>query len=384
MPTVDEILTRGVTKVLPTKAGLKKLMQAKKIRLYQGFDPTGSRLHLGHTIGLRKLMQFADAGHEVIFLFGTGTVLVGDPSQRDTARKLITQAEIDQNILDWKNQVKNIVDFSKIKIMQNGDWLTKLTLKDIVHIASNISAIQLFKRESFQRRLKAGDTVWYHETMYPLLQGYDSVAMDVDLEVGGTDQEFNMLIGRELQRKMNNREKFVLTVPMILGTDGKQMSKTSGNCVWLNDPPEDMFGKLMSIPDEQINSYTELLTDLDPKSLDKNPLLAKKQLATSIVSTLHSKSHSLQAKSYFETTVQQKQVPLDVEIVHLKPGNYTLLATCQQANLGVSNAQIKRTIEQGGVEWEGKKITNPLQLIEVSGEHTLKFGKRVFKKIIAN
>ena len=215
--TIDEVLSRGVAKILPTKSALKRVMQRKKIRLYQGFDPTGSRLHLGHTIGLSKLMQFATLGHEVIFLFGTGTVLVGDPSQRDTARKLITQAEIDQNISNWKNQVKSIVDFSKVTIKQNGDWLTKLSLKDIVTIASNISAIQLFKRESFQRRLKRGDTVWYHETMYPLLQGYDSVAMDVDLEIGGTDQEFNMLIGRELLHKMKRKDKFVLTVPMIVG-----------------------------------------------------------------------------------------------------------------------------------------------------------------------
>jgi tyrosyl-tRNA synthetase len=154
---------------------------------------------------MKKLMEFADAGHEVIFLFGTGTVLVGDPSLRDTGRKLITQAEIDDNIKGWKKQVSPIVDFDKVTIKQNGDWLTKLTLKDIIGIASNISATQLFKRESFTRRIEKGDPVWYHETMYPLLQGYDSVAMDVDLEIGGTDQEFNMLVGRELQKKMNGR-----------------------------------------------------------------------------------------------------------------------------------------------------------------------------------
>src|SRR3989344_7615079 len=302
-PSINEILTRGVAKVLPTTAGLQSVMAKKTIRLYQGFDPTGSRLHLGHTIGLRKLMQFAQLGHEVIFLFGTGTVLVGDPSQRDTARKLITQAEIDQNILDWKNQVKSIVDFSKIKITQNGDWLTQLTLKDIVHIASNISAIQLFKRESFQRRLKAGDTVWYHETMYPLLQGYDSVAMDVDLELGGTDQEFNMLIGRELMRKMKGKEKFVLITPMILGTDGHQMSKTTGNCVWLNDSPEDMFGKLMSIPDDLIQSYFELLTNL--ASLSDNPLAGKKAVAFDIVRQFHGPTAAQTAQKHFETTIQQ-------------------------------------------------------------------------------
>ncbi|OHA67495.1 MAG: tyrosine--tRNA ligase, partial [Candidatus Wildermuthbacteria bacterium RIFCSPHIGHO2_02_FULL_47_12] len=188
--SIDEILTRRVEKVLPAKEGLLQLMSKRKIRLYQGFDPTGSRLHLGHSIGLRKLMEFANLGHEVIFLFGTGTVLVGDPSLRDSARKPITQAEIEKNIKDWKRQAAPLVDFEKVSIKENGDWLIPLTLKEIIGIASNISSLQLFKREMFQRRLQRGDTVWYHETMYPLLQGYDSVVMDVDLEIGGTDQEF--------------------------------------------------------------------------------------------------------------------------------------------------------------------------------------------------
>ena len=381
--TIDEVLSRGVAKILPTKSALKSVMQRKKIRLYQGFDPTGSRLHLGHTIGLRKLMQFATLGHEVIFLFGTGTVLVGDPSQRDTARKLITQAEIDQNISNWKNQVKSIVDFSKVTIKQNGDWLTKLSLKDIVTIASNISAIQLFKRESFQRRLKRGDTVWYHETMYPLLQGYDSVAMDVDLEIGGTDQEFNMLIGRELLHKMKRKDKFVLTVPMIVGTDGKQMSKTSGNCVWLDDTPEDMFGKLMSLPDEQIKPYWELVTSLPLSDITGDPFADKKHLASAIVSDLHSQTAAKKAQEYFATTVQQKSAPENIEVIKFSSGDHTLYTICQAANLDASNAQIKRTIQQGGVEWDSQKITNPLQLIKVTEEHLLKFGKRTFKKILA-
>ena len=258
----SSLLTRRVAKILPDQAGLEKLISGKKIRLYQGFDPTGGRLHLGHTIGLRKLMEFARAGHEVIMLFGTGTVLVGDPSLRDSARKLITQEEIDVNIQGWKKQVEKIVDFDLVTIRQNGDWLTRMTLKDIISVASNISATQLFKRESFTRRIAKGDVVWYHETMYPLLQGYDSVVMDVDLEVGGTDQEFNMLVGRELQRKMNNREKYVLATPMILGTDGKTMSKTSGNCIFLDEKPEDMFAKLMTVQDDLIPTYFELLTDI--------------------------------------------------------------------------------------------------------------------------
>ncbi|MCG2692026.1 tyrosine--tRNA ligase, partial [Microgenomates group bacterium] len=221
--TIDEVLTRGVEQILPSKEGLKKLMQTKKIRLYLGIDPTAKGLHLGHTVPLRKLQQFADLGHEVILLFGTGTVLVGDPSGRDKGRKLITQKEIEENIKTWKKQVSPILNFKKIKLKQNGDWLLKLSLKELIQIASKISAIQLFKREMFQRRLKLGDTVWYHETLYPLLQGYDSVVMDVDLEIGGTDQTFNMLIGRELQQKINHKEKYVLAGKMIMGTDGQPM-----------------------------------------------------------------------------------------------------------------------------------------------------------------
>ncbi|TSC56848.1 MAG: tyrosyl-tRNA synthetase [Parcubacteria group bacterium Greene0416_39] len=263
--SIKELLTRRVDKVLPAKEGLAKLLTKKKIRLYQGFDPTGSRLHLGHSIGLRKLMEFANFGHEVIFLFGTGTVLVGDPSQRSSARKFVGEEEIEENIKNWKRQAAPLVDFTKVQIKRNGDWLTKLTLRELIKIASNISAVQLFKREMFQRRIGQGDTVWYHETMYPLLQGYDSVVMDVDLEIGGTDQEFNMLIGRELQRKMKNREKYVLTYPMIMGTDGKQMSKTTGNCVWLDDTAQDMFGKIMSMPDPWQNLQQQSLKQCFPK-----------------------------------------------------------------------------------------------------------------------
>src|SRR3990170_9086354 len=245
METIEDLLSRGVEKIYPNREALEKLLKQRKIRLYLGIDPTGSRLHLGHAILLRKLQKFAELGHEAILLIGTGTVLVGDPSQRSGARERVDEGEIQRNISTWRKQAEKILDFSKVRIKQNGDWLLKLTMKDLIAIASNISAVQLFKRDMFQERLKRGDTVWAHETLYPLLQGYDSVALDVDLEIGGTDQEFNMLIGRELQHKMKGRDKFVLTVPMILGTDGGQMSKTTGNCIWLDDTPEDMFGKIM-------------------------------------------------------------------------------------------------------------------------------------------
>lgn len=263
MDKIEEVLTRRVEKIYPSKEALEKVLRSgKKLRLYLGIDPTAVKLHLGHTVPLRTLQEFANLGHETILLFGTGTVLVGDPSQRATGRKLITEKEINKNIKTWKDQVKPIIDFEKVKIKYNGDWLTKLTLKDIIKIGSKISSVKLFKRDNFTRRIKSGDTVWWHETMYPLLQGYDSVVMNVDLEIGGTDQTFNMLIGRELQRKMNKKEKFVLTVKMIAGTDGKPMSKTSNNCIWLIDNPKDMFGKIMNISDDLIGDYFEFFTDI--------------------------------------------------------------------------------------------------------------------------
>ncbi len=340
-------------------------------------------------------MAFAQAGHEVIFLFGTGTVLVGDPSQRDTGRTLITQSEIDENIKDWQNQVKPIVDFSKITIKRNHEWLSPLTLKEIVGIASHISAVQLFKRESFTRRIKRGDTVWYHETMYPLLQGYDSVVMDVDLEIGGTDQEFNMLIGRELQHKINHHDKFVMTLPMIMGTDGKTMSKTSGNCVWLNDEPNDMYRKLMGIGDNQIIDYLTLVTNLpmsqvnqiaaNLKSNDLHPLEAKKILASAVVTELHSHQAAQAAQAFFTTAHQDRNVQslnlTEKDQITLSQKEVSLLDILKIANLGISISQVKRTIEQGGVEYNGKKIDTPQAIFTPKNGDTIKFGKNTFKRV---
>jgi len=372
MAETDEVLTRGVVGILPSKKGLADLMSKKKIKLYLGIDPTGTKLHLGHTVPLRKLQQFADLGHEVILLFGTGTVLVGDPSQRDIKRKAITQKEIEKNIKTWKKQAAPILDFEKIKIKQNGDWLLKLNLKDIINLASKISAIQLFKRDMFQKRLDKGDTVLYHETMYPLLQGYDSVVMDVDLEIGGTDQTFNMLIGRELQQKMNKKEKFVLIMPMITGLDGKQMSKTSGNCVWLTDSADEMFGKLMSISDNQIKPYAALLTDL-PISKITNPLEAKKKLTWEIVKIYHSEKGADEAQDKFERTFQKRAPEYKTEIA----AKSTLSGTI--AEVAGSISQAKRLIKQGAVDVNGAAVYDPNY--EIKGGEKIKIGKKTFVKV---
>ena len=373
--TIDQVLARAVDQVLPSKKGLKSLMAKKKIRLYLGIDPTAKGLHLGHTVPLRKLQQFADLGHEVILLFGTGTVLVGDPSERDTGRKLITQTEINQNIKSWKKQVAPILNFKKVKIKQNGDWLTKLKLKDIINISSNISAIQLFKRDNFTKRLAKGDTVWYHETLYPLLQGYDSVAMDVDLEIGGTDQTFNMLVGRELQRKMNNKEKFVMALKMIVGTDGNTMSKTSGNCIYLTDSNINMYGKLMGVRDELLKDYYEFFTDLDLKSLDlSDPLSAKKELALAITSQFHGDKKAKEAQEHFQTTFQKKAPEFKETISN----QLTSLATIAQVL--PSKSQAKRLIQQNAVEINGQAITEFDHPTKTGDK--IKIGKKTFVKVI--
>ncbi len=385
--TNEGLLSRRVAKILPDRAGLEKVMAGKKLRLYQGFDPTATRLHLGHSVGLRKLMDFANAGHEVIFLFGTGTVLVGDPSLRDTARTLITEKEIEQNITEWQNQTRKIIDFTKVKIMKNGDWLTKLTIKDIIKIGSQISAVQLFKRESFTRRIERGDTVWYHETLYPLLQGYDSVAMDVDLEIGGTDQEFNMLVGRELQKKMNNREKWVLTTPMIVGTDGNNMSKTSGNCVWLDDSPHDMYGKLMSLPDEHMWQYLELVTDVPMEEIAElkaqtiNPRDVKVRLATEVVKTYHGQAAAEAAREQFERLFSSKSGPSDDDLVErtVDKADWTiddLLVTIEAVG---SKSQARRLLEQGAIKLNGTKLTE--DTVDLEDNATLQVGKRQFYKL---
>lgn len=375
-----DVLTRGVVEILPNKESLSKLISAKKIRIYLGIDPTGPRLHLGHTIPLRKLQAFANLGHEAILVMGTGTVLAGDPSQRKEARKAITKREIEENIKDWKRQAAKVLDFQKITIKENADWLLKLTLADILKIASQISSVQLFKREMFQERIKRGDTVFTHETLYPLLQGYDSVHLDVDAEIGGTDQTFNMLIGRELQKKMNSRDKFVITTPMISGTDGKQMTKTAGNCIWLDDTAEDMYAKILSMSDSQIEEYWLNLTDMDKSELESTkPLDAKKKLAREIVRLYSGEQDSKRAEESFESLVQKKDGHGSVPELKLDKGNVELVEFLVENSFSPSRSEAKRLIRDGAVEVDGQTISD--SEYEFSDNQIIRVGKKKFVRI---
>jgi tyrosyl-tRNA synthetase len=386
---IKEVLTRGVAEVLPNRDNLVKLMQNKKIRLYLGIDPTAKNLHLGHTINLRKLQEFADLGHKAILIIGTGTVIVGDPSQRKEARKKITKEEIKENIKTWKKQASKILDFSKVEIKYNGDWLLKLKYEDIAEIGSNISAAQLFQRDNFQERIVRGDYVSYKETMYPLMQGYDSVVLDVDLEIGGTDQVFNMLVGRELQKKINNKEKFILTSPMIMGTDGKPMSKSSGNCVWIEDDSNEMFGKIMSIPDELIFSYFELLTKVSSTEIEemkksgKNPRDLKARLGEEIVKIYHGEKKAEEAKKEFEKIYKNKEIPTNIPEMKLPEigSRVNILDLLAKTNLVTSKSEARRLVEQGAVEINNEVKSDWRENIETRSGQVIKVGRRKFVKI---
>ncbi|MFH1820581.1 MAG: tyrosine--tRNA ligase [Candidatus Nealsonbacteria bacterium] len=377
-----EALNWMVDQVLPDKEELFKLMNQRKIRIYLGIDPTGNKLHLGHAVPLRKLQEFIDLGHEVFLVVGTGTVLAGDPSLRDSARPQISDKEIKKNIKNWKKQASRVLDLSKVKIKYNGDWLLKLGLKDIIKIASHISAIKLFQRDMFKKRLQRGDTVWMSETIYPLLQGYDSVALDVDLEIGGTDQVFNMLIGRELQQKMKKREKFVMTLPMILGTDGKTMSKSSGNCIWIEDTAKDMFGKVMSIPDTLINSYFTILTNISLAEVKKMlPRDAKAKLAYKIVKSYHGSAAADKAAKEFNRIFREKKAPSNMPIVSLQQKEINLVDLLVKIKIASSKGEARRLIEQGGVKIAGYIEKDFKKKVKLKSGDIIQVGKRRFVKI---
>lgn len=380
---IEELLSRGVEEILPSKDGLIKLINQKKIRLYTGIDPTAKKLHLGHTINLRRLQKFADLGHEAILVVGTGTVLAGDPSLRDAARSKISTEEIKENVKEWKNQLEKVLDFSKIKIKYNGDWLNKLCYEDIINIESHISIVKLLQRDMFERRIKKGDTVWTHEALYPLWQGYDSVALDADLEIGGTDQIFNMLIGRELMQKMKNKEKLVLANKMILGTDGNPMSKTRGNCIWLTDTAQEMYGKIMSMPDQFIFSYTELLTDLPLEEIKKQaPRDAKAKLAREIVKIYHGGKAAINAEKEFTNIFKEGGLPEIMPEVQIKEKLLSILDLLVRTNLAPSKAEAKRLVEQGGVGIEGDVKKDWRERVKIKHGQVIRAGKRRFVKII--
>lgn len=393
MDPIEHLLTRGVDKIYPIREVLEKILRSgKKLKLYQGFDPTGDKLHIGHAVGFRKLRQWQDLGHEVIFLIGDGTGQAGDPSGKKTARdKFFTRDELRQNGKDYVLQSSKIVRFdgpNPIKILYNGDWLNKLGLVEILNIAGHFTLQQMLERDLYQERLKSGVDLSLREFMYPLLQGYDSVAMEVDLELGGSDQTFNMLAGRKLVSQMLHKEKFVMTVPLLTDAKGTKIGKTEGNVIGLTDAPIDFFGKIMALGDDAIVNCFTLLTDTPIEEIDgmkkkmgagENPMVFKKLLAFELTKQFNSEKNAAAAQAAFEQTFQDRQVPTDVPEFATGQTEWSPIDLLVATKLASSKSEAKRLIEQGAVEING--VLCQVTGITIKNNDILKVGKKKFLRI---
>ncbi|MEK7551575.1 MAG: tyrosine--tRNA ligase [Patescibacteria group bacterium] len=388
MKQIEEILTRGVANIIPNKNILAgKLMSGKKLNIYLGIDPTSTKIHLGHAVVLRKLDQFALLGHNVTFLIGDFTALIGDTSDKTSERPALTTKEIEENFKTYKKQAQKLLDFSKIKVKYNSQWLKKLTFEDILKLTQHFNVGDFVGRELIRKRLTDNKKVGLHEFLYPVMQGYDSYILDTDLQVGGTDQTFNMQAGRTLIKDIKNKDSFVLTTVILEGTDGRKMSKSWGNAIWLDDIPSDMYAKIMAINDELIESYLLLATNLaleEVKAFEKrlsskeNPRDIKKELAFIIVKELYDEKIASKAQEEFESKVQNKEIPENILEINVSDG-ITASDTLVAINFAKSNSEAKRLIEQGGVFINDVKITDQNLKIE-SG--IIKVGKKRFAKIV--
>ncbi len=383
----EELLTRGVKETVPQDLAQKKIKSGEKLRVYMGIDPTGSRLHIGHSVPLRKLKHFCDAGHDVIFLIGSFTAMIGDPTGRDKMREPLTREQVEKNFETYKEQAAKILDFTKVTIRYNHEWLGKLGATDFFQISSHFTVQQMLQRDMFKERMKNDEDLSPVEFIYPLMQGYDSVVLDVDFEIGGNDQLFNMLCGRKLQKAYGKRDKCVLTTPLIEGIDGRKMSKTYDNCIYLDDTPKDMYGKTLSIKDDLIATYMECCTDIPMKeilSIEKkmregaNPKEFKMRLARELVTMYHDEDAALQAEEEFTAVFAKGGIPEDMLEATAKKGEL-LIDLLVREKIVASKSEARRLIDQNAVSIDGTPVTSHDQPATAG---IVKVGKRKFVKII--
>src|SRR4030043_814459 len=386
MDKIKEVLARGVEKIYPSKEALEKILRSgKKIRLYQGFDPSMSNLHLGNMVGVLKLKQFQDLGHEVIFLVGDFTGMIGDPTDKTSSRPQLTRKQVLENCKNWKEQVNKVLDFSgknPVQFLYNSQWLSKISFAELLNLGRHLTYQQTIKRDMFRKRLKQDKDIYLHEFLYPLMQGYDSVQMDVDLEIGGSDQMFNMLVGRDLMKKITNKEKFVLTTKLLVDAKGGKIGKTTGNALFLNAPPNEMYGGVMSFPDEVISLSFELLTLLSLQSIKSlveglKPMDLKKKLAFEIVKMYYSEKDAKNAEKYFKEVFQKGQLPEgDITVCSIKSAEkQDIVKILTTSGLVKSNGEAKRLINQGGVDIDGFTL-NEFSTDKVKDGTVIRAGKK--------
>ncbi|HXN14623.1 MAG TPA: tyrosine--tRNA ligase [Candidatus Acidoferrales bacterium] len=380
-------LARGATEIISPAELAAKLALGRPLRIKLGADPTAPDLHLGHSLVLRKLREFQDAGHTVIFLVGDFTAMIGDPTGRSETRKPLSRDEIERNANTYRDQVFKILDREGTEVRFNSEWMNGLDVAELIKIAATLSVARLLERDDFEKRLAAEEPLFLHELLYPVIQGYDSVALKADLEIGGTDQKFNMLVGRDLQRHFGQTPQAVITMPLLEGLDGvRKMSKSLGNYVGLTEKPEDMYGKLMSAPDKLMVRYYELLTNATPdeiaavKSGAMHPMEAKKRLARTIVTEYHGAPAATRAEEYFESKHQRREVPANAQVYRIAEELW-ICELMKQLQFTPSTSEARRLVSQGAVRVDGRTITD-VNFRFVPGEHkVLEVGKRRVARI---
>lgn len=383
MSKIDEVLTRGVTNIIPNEQKLKELLESeKKLNVYFGIDPTATHIHIGNAVGLRKLQQFVEMGHNVTFLIGDFTALIGDTSDKESERPVLTYEKIRENFKNYKKQAEKVLDFSKVKVRFNSEWLKKLSFTDVVKLCQHFSFGEFASRELVSKRLKEGKKVGLHEALYPVMQGYDSYHLNTDIQIGGADQTFNMQAGRILQKDLRDKKSYIVVTGYLEGTDGRKMSKSWGNAIWLDDEPTDMYGKVMSVKDELLITYFTLATSLTSAEIKEkekrltegeNPMTLKRELAFQIVKELHSEKDAKKAEDEFEKTFQEKAPEYNEEVE-----NKGSVADTLESVLG-SKSEVKRLVKQGAIDVNGEKINNPNMELKVGDKINL--GKRKFLKV---
>lgn len=391
---IERLLNRGTVTVEVRESLVRKLKSGRQLRVKMGFDPSAPDIHLGHAVGMRKLREFQDLGHKVVIIVGDWTAQIGDPSGRSSQRRMLSAEEVRRNAQTYLDQFFMVVDDdpAKVEVAWQSSWFENFTLADVLHLTSKFTVAQMLTREDFRNRFENESPIGIVEFLYPLLQAYDSVAVRADVEMGGTDQTFNLLVGRDIQREMGQEPQDILTVPILIGLDGVQkMSKSLGNYVGLTDPPNDMYGKLMSIPDSLLVDYLVLASDLPDEEIEAlragladgsaHPRDVKDRMAASVVARYHSPEAAEAARAEFQRVFRQREIPEDIPEYEISyPA--TVVAMLRRADFAASNNEARRLVQQGGVRIDGERVSDPDVELTFDVPVVLQAGRRRFARML--
>ncbi|MCU9806859.1 tyrosine--tRNA ligase [Paraclostridium bifermentans] len=397
-----KIIKKGAAEIISEEDIVKKLEKSAKenkpLTIKLGLDPSAPDIHLGHTVVLRKMKAFQDLGHQVVIIIGDATGMIGDPTGKSAVRKQLSHEQVLENARTYQEQIFKILDREKTIVKFNSEWLQTMNFMDVANLASKYTVARMLERDDFKKRFASNQSISIHEFFYPLMQGYDSVAIKADIEMGGTDQKFNILMGRTLQKEYDQEPQIALLMPIIEGTDGvKKMSKSLGNYIGISEAPNDMYGKTMSIPDELIIRYFELVTDEHPDSIEAmksdiekdkvNPRDLKMKLAKEVVKLYHGEEKALEAEQYFKSVFQKKNIPddiaeMEVSIEECEEGLFFIPKIVTGLKLSPSTSEARRLLKQGGIKLNGEKVENDKIALETGD--IIQVGKRKFAKIIIN